>query len=132
MHTMDHYRLSRLLDTLKDRPPNLDAMTADELLNFYLTHQGGYQAQLLFRKGGSPSQRATDLLAHYADCKRQAIACRREGNVEAARGWETRCEETYALLPQFARWRSKPKKSTGAGGLAGLATGFSRRAGPAV
>lgn len=104
MHTMDHYRLSRLLDTVKLSPPNLDAMDAEELLSFYLTHQGGFNAHLLFRKAGASAQSATELLATYADCKRKAIACRREGNVESARQWETQCDKAYSMLPQFARW----------------------------
>lgn len=104
MHTMDHYRLSRLLDTRKLSPPNLDAMEEEALLSFYLTHQGGYNAQLLFRKAGASAQSATGLLATYADYKRQAIACRRDGNVEAARHWEMQCDKTYSMLPQFARW----------------------------
>lgn len=101
---MDHYRLSRLLNIAKLGPPNLDAMDEEELLSFYLTHQGGYNAQLLFRKMGASAQSATDLLATYADCKRQAIACRREGNVEAARHLEMQCDKAYSMLPQFARW----------------------------
>lgn len=104
MHTMDHYRLSRLLDIRKACPPNLDVMEDEELHSFFLTHQGGYNAQLLFRKADAGARSATELLATYADCRRQAIACRREGNVEAARKWESRCEKAYTMLPEFARW----------------------------
>lgn len=104
MHTMDHYRLSRMLDTGKRRPPNLDVMGEEELLSFHLTHHGGFNPQLLFRKAGTSAQSATDLLAVYADCKRKAIVCRREGNVEEARCWEMQCDKAYSMLPEFARW----------------------------
>lgn len=104
MHTMDHYRLSRMLDTNKRTPPNLDVMGEEDLLSFYLTHQGGFNAHLLFRKAGTTAQSATDLLATYADSKRKAIACRREGNVDEARGWEIQCDKAYSMLPEFARW----------------------------
>lgn len=59
------------------------------MLSPYLTHQGGNNAQFLFRKAAASAQSATDWLATYADCKGKAIACLQEGNVEAARCWET-------------------------------------------
>ena len=132
MHTMDHYRLSRLLDTLKDRPPNLDAMDSEALFSFFLSHEGGYDAHLLFRKGGSKARLATGLLAHFADCKRKALACRREGNVEEARTWETKCDETYALLPQFARWRPLQKNDRRPASLQRVIAGLSRHLGDAA
>ena len=132
MHTMDHYRLSRLLDTLKDRPPNLDAMGSEALFSFFLSHQGGYDAHLLFRKGGGKARLATELLAHFADCKRKALACRQEGDVEGARVWEAKCEETYALLPQFARWRPQQKQGGRQGALQRVMAGLSRHLGDAL
>lgn len=104
MHTMNHYRLARLLDIIKLGPPNLDAMDEEELLSFYLTHRGGHEARLLFRRDDAGARTATDLLATYAGSKRKAIACQREGNVGAARHWEMQCERTYSMLPRFARW----------------------------
>jgi hypothetical protein len=84
--------------------PNLDTMTADELLTFWMTHQQGRRAHHLFPDGGPGTRIATRQLANYASNKATAIRCRLTGNIDVALGYEQIADRIYKELPAWARW----------------------------
>lgn len=80
--------------------PNLDAMTHDELMAFWLKHQGG-RANLFTGRG---SRTQTGNLACYASNKAVAMGCRLRGDISTALMYEGICDRIYDRLPEFARW----------------------------
>jgi hypothetical protein len=84
--------------------PNLDAMDADELMDFWAEHQHGHRYLDLFPRGGPGTRSATSGLAHYAANKAAAIGCRTRGEIETALMYEGIADRIYAKLPAFARW----------------------------
>ena len=69
--------------------PNLDAMDADELMAFWMKHQGG---------------RGYTELLNYASNKATAIGCRSRGEIGWALMYEGICDDIYKRLPDWARW----------------------------
>lgn len=83
---------------------NFDSMPADELMQFWLKHQGGRAYRELFPDGGKGTKRATSDLANYASNKATAMGCRERGDIRTAQMYESICDRIYDSLPSFARW----------------------------
>jgi len=83
--------------------PNLDAMPADELMQFWVTHQRGRRYRDLVGSGRG-ARRATADLANYASNKATAMQCRLRGDIQAALMYEGIADRIYDGLPSFARW----------------------------
>lgn len=83
--------------------PNLDAMTADELMTFWVEHQRG-RGRARLGLHGRGSVNATADLANYASNKATAISCRLRGDITAATVYETIADNIYERLPISARW----------------------------
>lgn len=84
--------------------PNLDAMSSDELLQFWLTHQRGRNYRELFPNGGKGTKSATWQLAHYASNRATAMSCRLRGEILAATVYEGILDRIYRELPEWAKW----------------------------
>jgi hypothetical protein len=84
--------------------PNLDAMSANELMDFWFKHQSGRGHPELFPGRGKGVVTATHNLASYASNKATAMQCRIRGEIESAMMYEGICDRIYAKLPDFARW----------------------------
>jgi hypothetical protein len=85
--------------------PNLDAMTSDELMTFWMRHQGGRQGyRELFPNGGPGTIRATSKLACYASNKATAMTCRLDGRIDTALMYEGIADRIYNELPDWAKW----------------------------
>lgn len=89
---------------MENNVPNLDAMSADDLMKFWFKHQRGWKRTELFPAGGKGTQHATALLSAYASNKATAITCRERGDIEAAMIYEGIADRIYGELPDFARW----------------------------
>jgi hypothetical protein len=86
--------------------PNLDGMTADELMQFWAKyHHAGHKlaAELVgdTRKGyiGLAAK-----LANYASNKATAMMCRNRGDVGTAVLYESFADQIYDDLPADLRW----------------------------
>jgi hypothetical protein len=84
--------------------PNLDAMTREELMAFWVKHQNGRKYLDLFPDGGKGTKRATADLANYASNTATAMRCRAAGAIEGALIYERIADRIYSGLPEFARW----------------------------
>lgn len=83
---------------------NLDAMSREELLSFWMKHQSGRNYRELFPEGGKGSKKAAGDLANYASNKATAMSCRVSGDIERAMMYESIADRIYAVLPAFAQW----------------------------
>lgn len=83
--------------------PNLDAMSADELMDFWMRHQRGRGRKELGLYGPG-SVNATGSLAGYASNKATAISCRLRGDITSALMYEGIADRIYSKLPKSARW----------------------------
>ena len=83
---------------------NLDAMTPEELMEFWHRHDHGRKHDELFPDKPAGHYRATANLASYASNKATAMRCRERGDVEVALMYEGICDRIYKQLPTFARW----------------------------
>lgn len=83
--------------------PNLDAMSADDLMSFWATHQRGCNRAALGLSGPN-SVNTTGDLACYASNKATAISCRLRGDINAATMYEGIADRIYQRLPAAARW----------------------------
>jgi hypothetical protein len=92
------------MDQESNNVPNLDAMPASEVWNFWRKHQAGRNYRKLFPKGGRGTKRAAANLAHYAANKGTAMNCRLRGEIQSALMYEGIAERIYAALPSFAQW----------------------------
>ena len=90
--------------TYENDVPNLDATTINELMAFWMRHQGGRQARSLFRDGGVGTRKATGALANYASNKATAMSCRLRGDINSALMYEGIADRIYDHLPEWARW----------------------------
>jgi len=88
----------------KENEMNLDAMTPDELWEFYQKHRCGGKYKDLFPKGGKGTKIATAKLASYAINKYFVITRRLSGNIEGAICYERCADGIYESLPDFAKW----------------------------
>ena len=89
--------------TYTDSVPNLDAMPAEDLKQFWFMHQKGGNARRVGLRGKG-SRVATADLANYASNKATAIECRLRGDIQYATMYEDICERIYQNLPAVARW----------------------------
>jgi hypothetical protein len=92
------------MNTIETNVPNLDCMSSDELMEFWMRHQNGRNSKQLFPKIGSGSIRSTRSLANYAANKSTAMQCRINGDIAGAQMYESFCERIYLSLPTSARW----------------------------
>lgn len=83
--------------------PNLDAMSADELMSFWARHQRGRGRKKLGLYGPG-SVNTTGDLACYALNKAVAMRCRLEGNIETALMYEGIADRIYQRLPDTVKW----------------------------
>lgn len=86
--------------------PNLDAMTADELMSFWGRYRFGERAacaELIGDKRKGYTLLAGNLGA-YAINKATAMACRVRGDIPAALIYEKICDHIYDDLPDDCRW----------------------------
>lgn len=86
--------------------PNLDAMTHDELMNFWARYHRATRkdaAELIGDKRKGYIGLAADL-ANYACNKAVAMSCRLKGNINAATNYEAYADQIYARLPADLRW----------------------------
>ncbi|WP_372395281.1 hypothetical protein ABMY26_06645 (plasmid) [Azospirillum sp. HJ39] len=91
--------------------PNLDAMTREELMEFWRKWQrDGSRKEAAAMLGCSKGERpvgyikAADNLANYACNKATAMGLRLEGKIQAAVDYESICDRIYQRLPEHARW----------------------------
>jgi len=89
---------------MENNVPNLDAMTPDDLMAFWMAHQQGHNSREIFPNGGVATRFSTALLANYASNKAVAMSCRAKGDIQTALAYESICERIYNRLPSFARW----------------------------
>ena len=93
-------------ETPKSDVPNLDAMSRDELMDFWMRYQNRQRradAEALVGRRPNYTTIAASLGA-YAANKATAIACRQRGDIPAAKVYETICEGIYKRLPADLRW----------------------------
>ena len=84
--------------------PNLDAMGAGELMEFWSKHRSGRKFLDIFPDGGLLTMHSTAKLANYAANKATAMRCRLEGNIQTALKYEQICDRIYNELPEWAKW----------------------------
>lgn len=84
--------------------PNLDALSADELMAFWMRYQSGRQYRELFPVQVPGRKRATADLANYASNKATAIGCRLRGDISTALMYEDIADRIYAGLPTWSKW----------------------------
>jgi hypothetical protein len=84
--------------------PNLDAMSPDDLMAFWLKHQQGRRSRELFPDGGPQTRTTTNALACYACNKATAMQCRTRGTIGAALLYERIADGIYDGLPAWAKW----------------------------
>lgn len=85
--------------------PNLDAMTTQELWDFWGTYNRPKRSKAVELVG--PRKGFTVLcgkLAGYASNKATAQTCRLKGDIAAAQVYESICERIYEELPEDCRW----------------------------
>lgn len=86
--------------------PNLDCMTQEELMAFWMRYQNRQKradalALVGPRKGYT---KVAASLGAYAANKATAMACRVRGDIQAAQCYEQICESIYSGLPEDCRW----------------------------
>jgi hypothetical protein len=86
--------------------PNLDAMSADDLMAFWARYNRSSRtdaAELIGdrRKGFTNIAAA---LANYACNKAVAMQCRERGDIQAAEIYEYNTDLSYNRLPEDLRW----------------------------
>lgn len=89
-----------------DGVPNLDAMPADDLMNFWLRYgrPSRKDAERLIGDRRRGFTTISGSLAGYASNKATAMRCRERGDIQAASIYETICERIYEGLPADCRW----------------------------
>jgi hypothetical protein len=96
------------MTTATSNVPNLDAMSRDDLMSFWLKyHRPGRKAVVeLFpdRKPRDGSYQAVVDLACYASNKATAMSCRLRGDINSAMMYEGIADRIYDGLPEIARW----------------------------
>lgn len=92
-----------------DGVPNLDAMTQDELWQFW--QDGGMSggpshtfARQIFPDRPKNYVNTAGDLKHYACNKAVAMKLRLEGAIDRALAYEQICDAIYDRLPEWARW----------------------------
>jgi hypothetical protein len=86
--------------------PNLDAMSADDLMKFWSRYHRATRkdaAELIGDKRPGYTNLAATLAA-YAVNKSTAMTCRLEGKIQSAKIYEDAADMIYAGLPEDLRW----------------------------
>lgn len=91
---------------MENGAPNIDAMTADEAMQFWAGGQCNpvKKARAMFPDRPKGYVTAFHDLRHYAGNISAAKACRLRGDVQTALAYEDICDSIYNRLPEFARW----------------------------
>lgn len=87
--------------------PNLDAMTKEDLWEFWKKHREGRsrkESELLIGDKRKNYTVFAANLANYACNKATAMKCRENGEIQAALVYEKICEVIYSTLPSDLRW----------------------------
>ncbi len=86
--------------------PNLDAMSEDELMAFWMRYQNRQRRKDAFALvGGGPNYTNwAARLGGYAANKATAMSCRKRGDIQAALIYEKICDLIYDKLPDALRW----------------------------
>ena len=90
--------------SIPNNVPNLDAMSQNELSDFWNLHGSGTRFIIIFPKGGAGTKKAANDLANYAMNKSTAMRMRLEGRIQDAEKYERICQRVYNSLPTWARW----------------------------
>lgn len=87
--------------------PNLDAMSKEDLMAFWMKYQNISRrkdcAELIGDRRKGYTTIAKDLGA-YAVNKATAIGCRLRGDIQAAQIYERICDSIYDGIPEDCRW----------------------------
>ncbi len=89
----------------KHNIPNFDAMTSEELMDFWKKYSRPTRkdaAALVGKQKGYIT--LCGQLAAYACNKAVAMRCRVRGDIQAAEIYEKHCELDYERLPDWAKW----------------------------
>lgn len=86
--------------------PNLDAMPAGELMDFWKKFQRPTRkdAEELVGDRRKGYTTIAGKLAGYASNKATAIRCRLKGQIDAATSYEAICDRIYERIPEDLRW----------------------------
>lgn len=86
--------------------PNFDAMTQEELMNFWACYSrcGRKKAAELIGGARKGYTKLTRDLANYASNKATAMWCRERGDIERAQMYEKVCDRIYDGLPVDLKW----------------------------
>jgi hypothetical protein len=88
--------------------PNLDKMTQDELMDFWMKYQNIGRRKDCEALIGDRRPKYTVIagsLGAYAVNRATALGCRSRGDVRAAETYEGICEIIYEKLPLDCKWR---------------------------
>ena len=84
---------------------NFDAMTVDELLEFWKTwHVTTKKKAVVFTGERKDAKKIMETLANYAINKSCAVRLRLEGDIVGASNYEHSCQLCYDSLPADVRW----------------------------
>ena len=87
------------------KTPNFDAMTVDELLEFWAKwHVTTKKKAVVFTGERKDAKKIMENLANYAINKSCAVKLRLEGDINAAIIYEHSCQLCYDRLPADVRW----------------------------
>ena len=91
---------------MESKIPNFDAMTHDELMNFWSRYHRPTRKDAEELLGGKRKgyTNIVATLANYACNKAVAISCRLRGDIQAAMIYEGACELSYDRLPKDLHW----------------------------
>jgi hypothetical protein len=85
--------------------PNFDAMTVDELLEFWKKwHVTTKKKAVVFTGERKDAKSIMENLANYAINKSCAVKLRLEGDINGATIYEHSCQLCYDRLPEDVRW----------------------------
>jgi len=93
-----------MTEMTENNVPNLDAMSSEDLMSFWMTYQRGRKYRSLFPNGGPLTKTAARDLACYASNTATAKTLRLQGNIARAVVYEDIAERIYQRLPLFAKW----------------------------
>ncbi len=95
-----------IISSMTNTVPNLDAMTADDLMAFWKRYArpSRKDAEALIGDRRKGFTTISGKLAGYASNKATAMTCRLRGDINAALVYEGICETIYEGLPEDVRW----------------------------
>jgi len=91
---------------MNNNVPNLDAMSSDELMEFWKTFHRPTRKQASWLVGGTGKGYTTAAmsLAAYAASKATAQMCRERDDITGAQIYEIICKDIYKRLPASVKW----------------------------